>query len=390
MNYRDIEERYSTGVYPKRDVVIVRGEGAHVWDDQGREYIDCVGGHGSANVGHCNPYVVQAIAEQAHKLITCTEIFYNDARARMLAKLASITPPGLDRIFLCNSGAEAIEGGLKFARMATGRKEIIAFTRGFHGRTLGALSATWEPKYREPFLPLVPGFKHVPYDNAAAVREAITEDTAAVLVEVVQGEGGVRTGSPAFFAELQEICRERDVLLIADEIQTGFGRTGAMFACQHYGLEPDIFCVAKSIAGGLAMGAVAVGPRVQNVLKMAHGSTFGGNPVACAAGVATIEYIQEHNLPARARELGEHFLGRLREIRSPVVREVRGLGLLVGVDLRQKATPYLKALMERGVLALPAGPTVVRFLPPLVISREDLDAVVERFADALAGKVADE
>ncbi len=390
MNYRESEERYSTGVYFKRDAVIVRGEGARVWDADGKGYIDCVGGHGSANVGHCNPHVVQAIEQQARTLITCTEVFYNDVRAKMLTKLAGITPAGLDRIFLCNSGAEAIEAALKFARMASGRKEVIAFMRAFHGRTMGALSATWDAKYRDPFLPLVPGFKHVPYDNAAAVREALTDDTAAILVEVVQGEGGVRPGSRAFFAELQAICRERGVLLIVDEIQTGFGRTGAMFACQHYDLQPDILCLAKSIAGGLPMGAIAIGPRVQNVIKLAHGSTFGGNPLACAAGVAAIEYIQEHGLPARARELGDHFLRRLRELRSPLIREVRGLGLLVGVELRRKATPYLKALMERGVLALPAGPTVVRFLPPLVISREDLDAVADVFAATLAEKVADE
>lgn len=383
MNYREIEDRYSTGVYFKRDAVIVRGAGARVWDDQGREYIDCVGGHGSANIGHCNPAVVHAVEQQARTLLTCTEVFYNDARARMLAKLASVTPPGLDRIFLTNSGAESVEAAFKFARMATGRTEIIACMRGFHGRTMGALSATWDPKYREPFMPLVPGFKHVPYDNAAAVREAITDQTAAIIVEVVQGEGGVRPGSTEYFAELSDICRERGVLLIVDEIQTGFGRTGALFACEHYNLTPDILCLAKSIAGGLPMGAIAIGPRVQNVIKLAHGSTFGGNPLACAAGVATIDYIVENDLPGRARELGTYFVERLRAIRSDAIREVRGLGLMVGVELRQKATPYLKALMDRGVLALPAGTTVVRFLPPLVISREDLDQVVDRFAEAV-------
>jgi len=384
MNYREIEDRYSSGVYFKREAVIVRGQGAHVWDEQGREYIDCIGGHGSANVGHCNPAVVKAITAQAQTLITCTEVFYNDIRARFLEKLASVTPPGLDRIFLANSGAEAVEAALKFARMATGRKEIIACMRGFHGRTMGALSATWDPKYREPFMPLVPGFKHVPYDNIGALREAMTDDTAAVIVEVVQGEGGVRPGSAAYFAELQQLCQERGALLIVDEIQTGFGRTGTMFACEHYGLAPDILCMAKSIAGGLPMGAIAIGPRVENVIKLAHGSTFGGNPVACAAGIAALDYIQEHDLPARARELGAHFLGRLREIRADAIRDVRGLGLMVGVELRQKSTPYLKALMDRGVLALPAGATVIRFLPPLVIEREDLDKVVDITARVLA------
>ncbi|MHB9092266.1 MAG: aspartate aminotransferase family protein, partial [Chloroflexota bacterium] len=284
----------------------------------------------------------------------------------------------------CNSGAEAVEAALKFARMATGRTEIIACNRAFHGRTMGALSATWDPKYREPFMPLVPGFKHVPYDNAAALREAVTEDTAAVILERVQGEGGVRPGSAAFFAEARAVCQERGALLIVDEIQTGFGRTGRMFACEHYDLRPDILCMAKSIAGGLPMGAMAVGPRIQNVIKLAHGSTFGGNPVACAAGLATIDYMRTHDLPGRARELGAYFIDRLRAIRADAIREVRGLGLLVGVDMRQKSTPYLKALMEKGVLALPAGATVVRFLPPLVITKEELDFVVDRFAEVVA------
>ncbi|MHB1131916.1 MAG: aspartate aminotransferase family protein [Chloroflexota bacterium] len=383
MNYRELEDRYSTGVYPKRDAVMVRGEGAILWDEEGRRYVDCVGGHGAANVGHCNPAVIHAVEAQMRQLTNCTEVFYNDARARCLAKLAEVLPPGLDRIFLCNSGTEAVEGALKFARMATGRQEIVAFMRGFHGRTMGALSATWEPKYREPFGPLVPGFKHVPYDNSAAVAEIVGPNTAAVLVEIVQGEGGVRPGSSEFFAELVRLCQQSGALLIVDEIQTGFGRTGAMFACEHYGLQPDIICLAKSIAGGLPMGAFAIGPRVQNVLKMAHGSTFGGNPVVCAAAVAAIDYLQQENLPARAAELGAEFVERLRAIRSPAVREVRGLGLMVGLELRQKATPLLKTLMEKGVLALPAGPTVARFLPPLVIEREDLMHVADVVAEAL-------
>jgi LysW-gamma-L-lysine/LysW-L-ornithine aminotransferase len=384
MNYQEMEDRYSTGVYFKRDAVIVRGQGAKVWDDQGREYIDCVGGHGSANVGHCNPAVIEAVDRQMRTLTTCTEIFYNDQRALLLEKMAAIAPPGLDRVFLANSGAEAVEAAIKFARMATGRTDVIAFMRGFHGRTMGALSATFDPKYREPFMPLVPGFKHVPYDNAEAVQEAITKDTAAIIVEVVQGEGGVRPGSAVFFAELQRICRERDVLLIVDEIQTGFGRTGEMFACAHFDLRPDILCVAKSIAGGLPMGAIAVGPRIQNVIKLAHGSTFGGNPVACAAAIAAIGYIQSQELPARAKEMGAYFADRLRGIESKAVREVRGLGLMIGVEVKQKATPYLKGLMERGVLALPAGATVLRFLPPLVIEKEEIDLVVDAVAQVLA------
>lgn len=385
---RELEERHTSGVYVKRDVTIVRGEGAYLWDDAGRRYIDCVGGQGSANLGHCHPRVVAAIREQSERLITCTELFYNDTRAGCLATLASVTPEGLDRIFLCNSGAESIESGLKFARMATGRTGVVATMRGFHGRTLGALSATWEQRYREMFEPLIPGFKHVPYDNLDALREAVTEETSAVVVEPVQGEGGVRPASREFLQGVEAICRERGAMFVLDEVQTGFGRTGAMFACQRLGVTPDILCLAKSIAGGVPMGAVALGPRVQGIVKASHSTTFGGNPLVCAASIAAIEALRDERLPERAAELGDYFMGRLRSLKAPVVREVRGLGLLVGVELRQKSAPYLRALMDRGVLALAAGQTVLRFLPPLVIERADLDFVVEQVAEVLAQPVA--
>ncbi len=377
MNISETETKYTSGVYSKRPLAIVRGRGAHVWDADGREYIDCVGGQGSANVGHANPVVAEAIAEQARTLITCTEIFYNDKRAALEEKLAAISPNHANRVYLCNSGAEAIESAIKFARYATGRTGILAMMRGFHGRTLGALSATWEPKYRDPFLPLVPDFSHIPFDNIDKARAAITDRTAGVIVEVVQGEGGVRPASKEFLSALQELCRERGALLIVDEVQTGFGRTGKMFASEHFDLQGDLVAVAKSIAGGLPMGAVLIGERVKKLEPLTHGSTFGGNPLTCAAGLAAIGYMEKENLPARAAELGEYTLGRLRRIESPLIREVRGMGLLVGVELKLKVTPYLQALMERGVLALPAGMNVLRLLPPLVIEKADLDTVVD-------------
>lgn len=377
MNIADLESRYTSGLYVKRPIAIVRGKGARVWDDAGREYIDCVGGQGSANVGHANAAIAAAIAEQARTLVACTEIFYNDKRAALEEKLVAIAPNHANRIYLCNSGAEAIESAIKFARFSTGRTGIVAMRRGFHGRTLGALSATWEPKYREPFLPLVPDFSHIPFDNLDKAREAITEKTAGVIVEVVQGEGGVRPTSREFLLGLQELCRERGALLIIDEVQTGFGRTGKMFASEHFGLEGDLICVAKSIAGGLPMGAVLLGERVKKLEPLIHGSTFGGNPLACAAGIAAIDYMIEENLPARAAELGAYTMGRLQRIESPLIREVRGMGLLIGIELKQKVTPYLHALMGRGVLALPAGVNVLRLLPPLVIEKADLDVVVD-------------
>jgi len=372
MNIQDTENQYASGVYTKRPIAIVRGEGARLWDSEGREYIDLVGSQGAANLGHGNVAVAQAIAAQARNLTALPEMFYNDRRAALVKRLVGIAPKGIQRVFLCNSGTEAIEAALKFARLVTGRTEVVATMRGFHGRTMGALSATWEKKYREPFEPLVPGFRHVAYNDLAALDAAVTTDIGAVILEVVQGEGGVRPGTAEFLRGAQKLCRERGAMLIVDEVQTGFGRTGAMFACEHYGLEPDLLCVAKSMAGGLPMGAVLMGERIGQLPPQVHGSTFGGNPLACAASLAAIDYLESEHLPERAAELGTWFMARLGAIQSPVVREVRGLGLMVGIELKQKVTPYLQALMGQGVLALPAGLTVMRFLPPLVISQADL------------------
>jgi acetylornithine/LysW-gamma-L-lysine aminotransferase len=389
MNVIEIESQYTSGLYTKRPIAIVRGEGARLWDSEGKEYIDCVGGQGAGNLGHANPAVAAAIARQAHTLISCPEMFYNDRRAELLDKLVRIAPGGLSNVYLCNSGTEAVEAAFKFARLKTARTEIIAAMRGFHGRTFGALSATWEKKYREPFEPLVPGFRHIPYNDIAALEEAVTDQTAAVILEVVQGEGGVRPGNAEFLLAAQRLCRERGALLIIDEIQTGFGRTGEMFALQHHGLQPDLMCLAKSIAGGLPMGAVLFGERVGKLPAQVHGSTFGGNPLACAASLAAIDYIEANHLAERAAELGAWFLARLKKIQSPVVREVRGLGLMVGIELKQKVTPYLMALMERGLLALPAGLTVMRFLPPLVISQADLAQAADLVEETLAQPVQD-
>lgn len=380
---QDIEARYSTGVYAKRDVTIVRGEGTRLWDEHGKEYLDCTTGMGVASLGHANPVVAAAIAEQARTLMTCPELFYNDRRAQLLEKLALVTPAGLDRVFLCNSGTEAIEGAIKFARMSTGKPGIIATMRGYHGRSLGALSATWDTKSTEYFGPLPAGFRHVAYDKLDALEPAIADDTAAVLLEIVQGEGGVRPASAAYLQGVQQLCRERDVLLIIDEVQTGFGRTGAFFACEHYDLQPDILAMAKAMAGGLPMGAFAIGKRVQTIHRGTHSSTFGGNPLVCAAACAVIDVMQEHHLPARAAEVGAYFLDRLRAIDSPKVRDVRGLGLLLGVELKEKVAPSLRALMERGVLALAAGTTVLRFLPPLIITQDEVDSVVAHVTEVL-------
>ncbi len=370
-----IEQEHEAGLYPKRPIAIVRGVGAHLWDAEGRMFIDCVGGQGAANLGHNHPAVVAAIQAQASQLISCPEIFPNDQRAAYLQELTAALPfPA--RIFFCNSGAEAIEASMKFARLLTGRTRIIATMRSFHGRTFGALSATWEPKYREPFVPLVPDIVHVPYDDLAALEQAVDEQCAAVLLEPVQGEGGVRPASPGYLAGARRICSEYGALLLIDEVQTGFGRTGKLFALEHSDTTPDILALAKSIAGGLAMGAVAVHAQHGALPVGAHGSTFGGNPLACAAARATLRTLQAEDLPRQAAEKGAWLLDRLRSLQLPLVREVRGQGLLVGLELKQRVQPFLGKLLEHGILALPAGPTVLRLLPPLVISYDDLEAVV--------------
>lgn len=384
----EIEETYTSGVYSKRPIALVRGQGVLVWDEAGREYIDCAAGHGVANMGHARPEIAAAISEQAQRLVTCPEIVYNDTRARLLERLAALVPMEQARIFLCNSGTEAIEGAIKFARLATGRTGIVAALRGFHGRSMGALSATWEPHYREPFAPLVPNFTHMRYNNLEAARAAISEQTAAVIIELVQGEGGVHVATQEYISGLATLCRERGALLIVDEIQTGFGRTGRLFACQHYNLEPDILCLAKALGGGLPMGAICLGARVLasgRITKGVHGSTFGGNPVACAAALATLDIFERENLAEQAAELGAYALQRTQEIRSPLIREVRGLGLLLGIELTTKVQPYLEQLCERGILALPAGPRVLRLLPPLVISRDQLASVLQTVEDVLQG-----
>jgi LysW-gamma-L-lysine/LysW-L-ornithine aminotransferase len=385
LSVREAEERLEVGVYPKREITIVRGEGATLWDDTGREYVDCVGGQGSANLGHCNPYVVAAIEKQAKTLLNCPEIFYNDTRATLLKKLVEVAPPGMNRVFLCNSGTEAVEGSIKFARLITGKTEIIATMRGFHGRSMGALSATWEKKYREPFMPLIPGFVHVPYDNPDAVRKAITPNTAAILVEPLQGEGGVRPPSDDYLPVLRQLCDETGVLLILDEVQTGFCRTGKFWGGDHWGVKGDIMSLAKSIAGGIPMGAVLIDQKFGALEKSTHGSTFGGNPLTAAAATAAIQYMQDYNLADRAAELGEYFMNQLRPLldESANVREIRGRGLIIGLELKNKVVPYLRELMERGVLALPAGPNVLRLLPPLVIEKEAIDFAVKQIREVL-------
>ena len=381
MNGRDLEERYALPVYPRRGVTIVRGEGALLWDDQGSEYLDCAAGVGVASIGHANPAVAAALTHQAASLITCPGIFFNDTRGRLMKKLVEVTPPGLERVFLCNSGTESTEAAIKFARKTTGRNGLVTAMRGFHGRTLGALSATF--KYRDAFEPLLPNCSFVPLNNIDKLDAAIDDNTAAIILEPVQGEGGVRPANADYLAGARQLCDERGALLIIDEVQTGFCRTGAFFACQHHDLSPDILCLAKGIAGGVPMGAVVCSEGIDPGIGT-HGSTFGGNPLACAAALAAIEFMQTQQLAEQAREKGEHFSSQFNARLPERVRDVRQIGLMIGIELKEKATPYLQALLNQGILALPAGPTVIRLLPPLVITQEQLDTVIDKLRLVLA------
>jgi LysW-gamma-L-lysine/LysW-L-ornithine aminotransferase len=383
MDTFSFEDQNRSGLYSKRRLAITKGKGALLWDEDGTEYIDCSAGHGVANVGHAHPKIIEAISAQVTQLISCPESFYNNKRANYYAKLVEFLPNNLSKFFLCNSGTEAVEAALKLAKISTGRTQIVAAMRGFHGRTMGALAATWNKKYRGPFSPLVPNYTHVPYNNLEKLSNIISEETAAVLIEVVQGEGGVHIADKNYIEGVRKLCDQNGALLIIDEIQTGFGRTGKMFAIEHYDVIPDIICLAKSIAGGIPMGAIVFGENVKNISPGLHGSTFGGNPLACAAAAATLEILQEESLVQNTKALGDYLLDRLNNINSDLIREVRGLGLMVGIELKVKATSYLEKLLERGVIALPAGLTVIRLLPPLVISKEQIDIVVDILEEIL-------
>lgn len=388
MNIVETENKHTSGVYAKQTLTIVRGQGASLFDENGVEYLDCSSGHGVANLGHAHPKIAEALYKQANTLITLFESFPNDQRAMLMEKITALVP-GLDRVFFCNSGTEAVEATFKFSRISTGRKNIIAAMRAFHGRTYGSLSATFNKKYREGFEPLLPGVSHVSYNNIEALEKAVNEETAAVILEVIQGEGGVYPASAEYIQAARRICDERGALLIIDEIQTGFGRTGKMFAIEHFGITPDLLACAKSLAGGVPMGAVLIGQKVQNLVPGVHGSTFGGNPLSCAAANVSLDVIKEEDLPGQAAAKGAYLMEKLKKIESPNIREVRGLGLMVGIEMKQKVTGYIKALQEKKIIALNAGMTVIRLLPPLVITYEQIDHLVNVLTEVLTQTVDD-
>lgn len=384
--YRDVEDKYSSKSFQKFPVTIVKGRGAVVWDVNGKEYLDLMGGYGVAIVGHCNPLVVGAIKRQAERLITCHGSFYNDARSEFIERLVKISPSGLDSLILSNSGTEAVEAALKLARRYTGRKNFISMKGGFHGKTLGSLSATWNPRYREPFLPLLPYFEFVDYGSIEQLEEKVNQDTAAVIAEPIQGESGIIIPPHDYFKRVREICDKNGALLILDEIQCGLGRTGKMWASEHWGVTPDIMTVAKGLAGGIPIGATIAKKEIINSLKRGeHTSTFAGNPIACAAGSATIDFITSNNLPELARRKGNAALDMLRRISSSyrVAKEARGMGLMLALEMRIDIYNILLGSMANGALFAYSGKNVVRLLPPLIIEESE----IERAINVLEGSV---
>ena len=382
----DIETRFTANVFSKRPFILTKGKGALVWDINGKEYVDCSTSYGVALLGHCHPKVVAAIKAQAEQLITCHGCYYNDKRAEFVEKLVNITPKGLDKVFLSNSGAESVECAIKLARKYTGKPEIIALMGAFHGKTMGALSATWDKKYREPFMPLVPEIKHVAPDNADKIHEAISSKTAAVLMEPIRGESGVRVPPDGYLQEVREICDEKNVLLILDEVQTSFGRTGKLFCCQNWGVTPDVMCLAKPFAGGLPIGITVAKENIMSAFKVGeHSTTFSGSPLVCAAGCAAIDALIDENLTERAAEMGKYFKAELERLQAKhkIIKEVRGLGLMLGMELRYDVLNVILKAAANGVLVLDAGRTVVRLLPPLVINKEQIDRAVNVLDEVL-------
>jgi len=366
-------------------LTIVRGEGAELFDTSGRRFIDLGATHGVGNLGANPPEVVRAIERQAHELLYLGSIYANPVRSAFIDRLLSLLPRSFGSVFLSNSGTEAVEAAIKVARSVTGRTKVVAAMRGFHGRTMGSLSATWRREFREPFEPLVPGFVHVPYNDVAALEAAVDASTALVLLEPVQGEGGVHVASEEYLRAARAACDRTGTLLAFDEVQCGLGRTGRLFAFERWAVVPDLLLLAKSLAGGLPIGATVIGRELAPRFRGSHHSTFGGSPLVCAAGLAALNQLVHERLPERADRLGAAGLERLQSLPPAKVREVRGLGLMIGVEFREKVAPILAALESRGFLAIPAGATVLRLLPPLVISEADWTAGLTSIEEVVAG-----
>ncbi|MGA7692398.1 MAG: aspartate aminotransferase family protein [Nitrososphaeraceae archaeon] len=380
------DKHLSTTLYQKFPVRIERGKGVRVWDTSGKEYIDCMGGYGVALVGHCNPRVVEAIKNQAEKLIVCHMSFYNDAREDFLRRMATIAPRGLSKIFFSNSGAEAVEAALKFSRRYTGKPGIISMSGGYHGKTFGALSVTYSEKYRKPFMPLLENVKFLPY-TTTRIEDAVDDSIGAVIVEPIQGETGIILPPEGLLQNMREVCTKHGIVLIFDEIQSGLGRTGKMWAGENWKTIPDIMCLAKGLAGGVPIGLTLSKPEIVEALRVGeHSSTFGGNPLACAAGAATIGSLNEDKLVENAADVGGYFKDGLLELKEKhrIVRDVRGLGMMLALELRFDVRNLLLDGIRHGLLMLYSGKNILRLLPPLVMDKETISQSLETMDELLS------
>ena len=369
------EDNYLGNLYQRFPVTIEKGQGSHVWDVNNKEYIDCMGGYGVALVGHRNERVVNAIKAQIGKILTVHSSFYNKTREEFLENLVKVAPKGLSQVHLNNSGAESVEAAIKFARKFSGKKGMVAMKGSYHGKSMGALSLTFNPKYRESFQPLVEKVSFSSYGNIDELRATVDNDTAFVILEPIQGESGIHVPPDSFLHDVRKLCDENKILLIFDEIQSGLGRTGSMWAADHWKTVPDVMCIAKGIAGGVPMGVTLVRPDILSVMKKGeHSSTFGGNPLSCAAGTATIQALTQDGLIENAKNMGQKFQQGLDELKSrhKIIREVRGKGLMIGVELKFEVKDILMEGIKNGLLLLYSGRNILRFLPPLVISEEDV------------------
>jgi acetylornithine/LysW-gamma-L-lysine aminotransferase len=382
------EDQIMGNLYQRFPVTIEKGLGSHVWDINGKEYIDCMSGYGVALVGHRNQRVVNAIKSQLEKIITVHSSIYNKTREEFLENLIKIAPKKLNQVHLNNSGSEAVEAAIKFARKFTGKKGMVAMNGSYHGKSLGALSVTFNPKYRKSFEPLVESVSFAPYGNIDALRSTVTDETGFVILEPIQGESGIHVPPDGFLQDVRKLCDERSILLIFDEIQSGFGRTGKMWAGEHWNTAPDIMCLAKGIAGGVPMGATLVRSDILACMqKGEHSSTFGGNPLSCAAGIGAIQALTKDGLIENAAKMGKIFIDELQRLKEKhkIIREVRGKGLMIGVELKFEVKDILFEGIHKGVLLLYSGKNIIRLLPPLVITEEDITKVIE-ILDVLLSK----
>jgi len=381
------EDQYMGNLYQRFPVTIEKGVGAHVWDVDGKEYIDCMGGYGVALVGHQNQRVNNAIKEQVDKIITVHSSLYNKTREEFLKTLIGLTPKGLTQVHLNNSGAEAIEAAMKFARKFTGKKGMVAMKGSYHGKSFGALSLTFNPKYRKAFAPLVEKVSFASYGDIESLRSVIDNDTSFVILEPIQGESGIIVAPDGFLQEVRKLCDEKGILLIFDEIQAGLGRTGRLWACDHWNTVPDILCLAKGIAGGVPMGATVVRPDILSSMgKGEHSSTFGGNPISCAAGTAALKALTEDGLIENSEKMGNMFREGLEKLKEKhnIIREIRGKGLMIGIEMKFEVRDILMGLIKEGVLMLYSGRNILRILPPLVISEEDVTKVLHALDSVLS------